>query len=286
MLVASVASAGEFVTFSDDFTGADGTTVAPGTDWGYENVGVEDISWTTIPRPDAQDQYIITNNQLFMYVGPCTNDPTVYNKVQAAIWPIVGGTRGYVVFTNGEVTASFDLNEVIVNEGHAWALNQEVKLNLAAGPITLDPDAKTNSLAVKCSIRPNGLDGVGNVSNVQITAYLNTPTNRVNFPGYQIDGYPITPFEVKIVLEKSGMAKVYVGGVMRHMTNALDFVDLGAVDKIYPYIWHGMFQGRDSNQTVPTDGKTIIDNFNVQWTPEPGAFALLVLALPLLRKLG
>lgn len=74
--------AGQVTSWADTFTGPDGTVVAPGMNWGYTNLGVERIDWQTYSRPDAEDQYYITNNQLFCYVGPCTNHPAVYNKVQ------------------------------------------------------------------------------------------------------------------------------------------------------------------------------------------------------------
>jgi hypothetical protein len=279
-VAASFAASSEFTDFSDDFDRPDYTVIAPGADWDYENVGVEDISWTTKPRPNAQDQYIVSNQQLHMFVGPTDTNPAVYNKVMASIWPVVNGTRGYITFTSGVVEAGFDLTEVCANQGHAWALNQEIKLVLPAGPITVDPDSQTNSFMVKCSIRPNGLDGETRCSNVLFTAVFNSHTSRVNLTEYQVDGYPITTTPVRIMLDRLGPAEMYVGGVLRMQTNAQQFMDLASMDKIYPYIWHGKFQGRASNQTVPTLGYAAIDNFNVNWTPEPcGGLAALALAI-------
>jgi len=274
--LALIVSAAEVTQFSDTFTGADGTSVAPGANWDYLNIGVEWNDWAPHPRPDAADLNIISNNQLFMYVGPCTNDPAVYNKVQASITPLSGGTPVWLTLTNGMVEGSFDLREVNQNAGHQWNLGQECKLAFSLGSEYLDPN-HTNMYVLKLTMRSVGGSG-SNYSNVFIRTMIST-TNSAGEPllqGRDAYGtnlaYPIIPTTIRMTLDANAVCKLFVGGALVDQSTGL-----WPIATCYPYIWHGMFNGSGG---VTSDGNTFIDNFDVKWTPEPGLLAFLLLAVP------
>ena len=87
------------------------------------------------------------------------------------------------------------------------------------------------------------------------------------------------PVSLKLTVEADSTLKVYTNGLLVAVTNGL--VSPGDIQTVYPYIWDGMFNGAGG---VDVDAYLEIDNYNVKWKPEPGALALLALALPLLRK--
>jgi hypothetical protein len=269
--VALTVSAGQVTEFADTFTGVNGTSVAPGANWNYVNIGVELADWVTYPRPDAKDLNIISNNQLFMYVGPCTNNPAVYNKVQAAITPTSSGTPVWLTLTNGMVEASFDLREVNQNAGNRWNLGQEIKLALSATSLAVDP-SQTNMYILKLTIRPTTPAG----SNVFIRTAIST-TNAAGAPvSTDTTGtnlvYPIAPTTIRMTLDANAVCKLFVGGALVNQSTGL-----WPIATCYPYIWHGMFNGEGG---VTADGNAFIDNYDVKWTPEPGLLAFLLLAVP------
>jgi len=272
-LAATVAQAAGGTEFSDNFDGTDGTIVAPGAMWGYTNIGVERSDWATYPRPDAQDLYCISNNQLFMYVGPTTNAVGVYNKVQAALTPLTSGTQLAVDFTSGQIECSFDLMHVDANLGNRWNLNQEIKVALNGTTAVTDP-GNTDAYYIKCTVNPS------NMATVVITPAISPSwTNKtMNVTAPVTVAYSDLPINLKMVAGADSSVKFYTNNVLVGVTNGF----ISGVSTMYPFIWDGMFSGEGT--TPPTEGDVFIDNYNVKWTPEPGVFALLLLALPLLRK--
>ena len=284
-VAALVCSAGQVTEYTAQFTGANGTTVAPGTTLGYTNLGCELANWTAYPRPPTdpniegppnEDRFYITNNQLFMYVGPCTNNPAVYNKVMCSLLPQEAPNDPvYLTLNSGQVEAEFDLNEAVVNAGHRWNLQQEVKLILRDTPTFVDPGGADNAYLIKCTFRPVGLSNVTvqpmmpwtNATGGKAAANL-TSTNLAQ---------PITSTKLRMVLDPAGVVKTYIGETLLGQSTSLY-----PIATVYPYMWHGKFNGEGG---VVADGSATIDNLSIKWTPEPGAFALLLLALPLVRKL-
>lgn len=269
--VALTVSAGQVTEFADTFTGADGTSVAPGANWDYLNIGVELADWATHPRPDAADLNIISNNQLFMYVGPCTNNPAVYNKVMASITPLSGGTPVWLTLTNGMVEASLSLMEANQNAGNRWNLGQEIKIALSATSEQLDP-SHTNMYVMKLTIRPTTPSG----SNCTVRSMISTTNNAgaptlAERPSTNLV-YPIAPTTLRMTLDANAVCKMYVGGALIDQSTGL-----WPIATCYPYIWHGMFNGEGG---VVADGNAMIDSFDVKWTPEPGLLAFLLLAVP------
>jgi len=268
------ATAGEVTLWQDNFTGADGTIVAPSANWGYTNLGVEvnSPSWAVVPRPDAADQYLISNNQLYCYVGPCTNDPAVYNKVMAGLQPLSGGTPVFLLLTNGQVEAEFELTAVTANLGNQWDLNQELKLALAAGADMSDPGSYTNMYYVKLTVRP------GNITNVRVAASYASAASGVNaeLPGANfLVPYPLAePLKVKMLVKRDATYQVYTNGAFWVATN--NALAATAMETVYPFFWHGKFNGSGG---VVADGNVLIDNFVVKYIPEPVLVGLLLLGL-------
>jgi hypothetical protein len=257
----------------DTFTGADGTIVAPGAMWGYTNIGVERSDWATYPRPDAQDLYCISNNQLFMYVGPSTNAVGVYNKCQAAIMPGSYGDPDWITFTNGQVEMSMDVVASAANAGNRWGFSKETKpvLNSANDPV--DNGGGNSHYRFQIQVGPDDLNVAQQLSvqGAYTTAFNIAIGNDVALP-----------VSLKMTIDETGAVNIYTNGLLIVSTNGL--VPPSEMQTVYPYIWDGIFAGEGT--TPPTEAYLKLDNYNVKWTPEPGAFALLLLALPLLRKLG
>jgi len=266
-------NAGLVTSWSDDFNGANGTVVAPGANWGYTNVGVE-IEWQVVPRPDAEDQHYITNNTLFCYTGPATNNPAVYNKVMSTIYPKTDGTPVHVKLTNGTLTVEWDLVNMTQNDGHRWNLGQEMKVSLSPVPVMQDPGSEsTNLYMVIMGIRQssNGnyyynsrvkQTGGGNGDALADTGDISTPVEPVTF---------------KMALKSDTTFMCYTNDVLFGMTNAA----LPAFEDVYIQVWHGMFNGAGSEVS---DGNIELDNFSVNWTPEPSCFLFVLLAVPLWKR--
>lgn len=276
MVLAGMAFAGQVTSWSDTFTGSDGTIVAPGANWGYTNLGVGRADWQTYPRPDAQDAYYITNNQLFCFVGPCTNDPAVYNKVMAGLQPLSDGTPVWMLFTNGQIEAEIQINEVTANAGNRWNLNQELKLALSASPDVRDPDAYTNMYYLKATVRPSSQS---NMRVVPQYALAVSNWNREISTNAFVVPYPLTePVRVKYVLKSDTTWIGYTNGALWFMTNGLISAD--KLETVYPFIWHGKFNGEGG---VSADGTMVVDNFSVMWIPEPGMVLAALGALLVMR---
>lgn len=276
VLTAGMAFAGQVTSWSDNFTGPNGTIVAPSVNWGYTNLGVERADWQTYPRPDAADQYYITNNQLFCFVGPCTNDPTVYNKVMAGLQPLSGGTPVWMLFTNGQVEAEIQINEVTANAGNRWGLNQELKMTLAAAPDVRDPGAYTNMYFLKATVRPSSQSNMRVVP--QYALAVSNWNREVSSVAFEVP-YPLTePVRVKYVIKSDTTWIGYTNGVLWFMTNNLISAD--KMERVYPFVWHGKFNGEGG---VSADGTMVVDNFSVAWIPEPGMVMAVLGALALVR---
>ncbi|GEM_PF-1607337 len=271
VVVALLAQAGEVTQWQDNFTGADGTIVAPSANWSYTNLGVE-IEWQVIPRPDAADQYIISNNQLYCYVGPCTNNPVVYNKVMTGLQPLSAGTPVFLKLINGQVEAELDLTATMANLGNQWGLNQEIKLALAAGPDVSDPGSYTNMYYVKLTVQPS------NTPNVRVAAsYASVIANTsAELPGANfLVQYPLTePLKIKMLVKSDATYQVYTNGAFWVATNSA--IPAAAMETLYPFFWHGKFNGSGG---VVADGNVVIDNFMVKYIPEPVMVSILLLGL-------
>ncbi|MCX7848064.1 MAG: hypothetical protein N2595_08570 [bacterium] len=278
-VLTGAAEAGQVTSWSDTFTGPDGTVVAPSFTWWYTNLGVERSDWQTYPRPDAQDKYILTNNQLFCYVGPCTNDPAVYNKVQAGLQPLSDGTPVWMLFTNGQVEAEIQINQVTANAGNQWNLNQELKLTLAAGPAIRDPGPYTNMYFVKATVRPSTLSNMRIVPQYALAvSNWNREISTVAF----VVPYPLTePVRVKYVVKSDTTWIGYTNGALWFVTN--DLISADKFQTVYPFIWHGKFNGAGG---VSADGTMVVDNFSVGWIPEPGLLVVLLGVCGVARKIS
>jgi hypothetical protein len=270
--MAMMATAAEEVLWADNFAGSDGTIVAPSVAWYYTNLGVE-IEWQVIPRLDAQDQYYISNNQLYCYVGPCTNDPNVYNKVMAAFNPLSSGSPVYLMLTNGQIEASFDLKEINANNGGRWGLNQELKLSLSAAPVWADPHPSvTNMYTLKVIVRPG--TGVG-ASNVLVQGMIMVTNKQVSLPQTIIaSNYVDAAIPLKMIVRGDSTFVILTNNAVQAMTNGI--MPDGAVNKVYPFFWHGKFTRENG---VVADGNMFIDNFVVKYIPEPVAITVLLLGM-------
>lgn len=271
--MALMATAAEEVLWADNFYGTDGTMVAPSAAWAYTNLGVEiETAWQVIPRPDAQDQYYISNNQLYCYVGPCTNVMNVYNKVMAAFNPLSSGSPVYLMLTNGQIEASFDLKEINANAGGRWGLNQELKLSLCAAPVWADPGVYTNMYTLKVTVRP----GTGaTASNVLVQGMIMVTNKQVNLPQTIIaSNYVDAAIPLKMIVRNDSTFIILTNNVVQAMTNG--FMPAGAIDKVYPFFWHGKFT---KDNDVVADGNMFIDNFVVKYIPEPVAISVLLLGM-------
>jgi hypothetical protein len=272
-LIASLANAGEVTEFSDTFTGADGTIVAPGAMWGYTNIGMEINNWNTYPRPSAADLYVISNNQLHMYVGPTVSNVPVYNKLQAAIIPGSYADPTWLTFTNGQIELSMDVMASYANAGNMWGFSKETKPTLNSVNNPVDNGGGSDHYRFQIQVGPNDL----NIAQ-QVSVQGAGPSGNFNLA---IGNDVALPVALKLVVEADSTVKIYTNGLLITVTNGL--VDPVDIQTVYPFIWDGMFNGAGG---VDVDAYLEIDNYNVKWTPEPGMFALLALALPLLRKLG
>jgi len=266
--------AGEVLLWQDNFTGVDGTIVAPSANWGYTNLGVLLTSWSNTTRPDANDQYVIAGNQLSCFINPCTN--STYQKLHAAFRPLSDGTPVFLVLTNGHVEAEFDLTAVTANLGNQWGLNQELKLALAAGPTMQDPDAYTNMYYVKLTVAPS------NTPTVRIAAsYASVISNKnAELPSANFTvAYPlVAPLKLKMLVKSDATYEVYTNGVPWVATNSA--IPAASMQALYPFFWQGKFNGAGPF----TDGKMFLDNFVVKSIPEPLAGVALLLAVALARR--
>ena len=271
-------NAGEVITWADDFNGADGTVVAPGVNWGYTNIGQIVSNWENpvVPRPDADDRHYITNNTLYCYTGPATNNLSVYNKVMSTIYPKTDGTPVYVNLTNGILTVEWDLVNMTQNDGTTWGLGQEMKVSLSPVPVHKDPyNNTTNLYMVTMGITPSSN---GNY-------YLNSrakqsggKTNGKLLTGFGIIPTPVTPVTFKMVLKSDTFFTCYTNDALFGITNSA----MPAFENVYIQVWHGMFSG--AGGTEVSDGNIELDNFSVTWIPEPSVFLLILLTFPLWRK--
>jgi len=270
-MIAAFANAGEVTEFSDTFTGADGTIVAPGAMWGYTNIGMEINNWNTYPRPSAQDLYCISNNQLYLYVGPTVSNQPTYNKVQAAIIPGSYADPDWITFTNGQIEMSMDVMADAANAGNMWGFSKETKPILNSVNNPTDNGGGNYHYRFHIQVDPNDL----NVADVTVQGQYTTSFNIA------VGDDMALPVSLKLTVDASGALNIYTNGLLIVATNGL--IPPGDYQTVYPFIWDGMFNGAGG---INTEAYLMLDNYNVKWTPEPGAFALLLLALPLLRKLG
>ena len=264
VVVASLTVNASAVSWQDDFNGPNGTIVAPGTDWGYTNLGVELADWNVHPRPDANDQYYITNNQLYCYVGPCTNDPSVYNKVMCNIYPQTNGSPLHVNIAEGELKVQWDLIDMQHNDGHKWENGQEIKITVSPIPFTTDPHyyktgqgpTPTNFYEVQIKIGPSSIAEryTLKVSNANATGKYSTIKKMSVSNAF----FPTT---ISFIQKGNGSFTCY--------TNDAEFAsipDATVIQDAYIQIWHGMFNGDGS---MSSTGHMIIDNFNIGQTPKP-----------------
>ena len=277
LIATLTANAGLVTSWSDDFNGADGAVVAPGAKWGYTNMGVIAGVWSNpiIPRLDADDQHYITNNTLFCYTGPATNNPAVYNKVMSTIYPKTDGTPVHVDLTTGILEVEWDLVNMVQNDGNMWGLGQEMKISISPEPVMQDPgDDVTNLYMVTMGIRP---DSNGNY-------YLNNTAKQAGGGNGNIIANtgdiltPVAPVTFKMVLKSDTSFMCYTNGALFGMTNSA----LPAFEDVYIQVWHGMFNGGGG---VVSDGNIELDNFSVDWAiPEPSFLLLGLLAIPLWKR--
>ena len=90
-LAATAARADGVTSFTDSFTGVNGTSII-GSSWGYQDDGVEVDGYVVQPRTAPADVFQIQNNSLYAKITPLeATTNTVYNKAMAAIYPMIGG---------------------------------------------------------------------------------------------------------------------------------------------------------------------------------------------------
>lgn len=264
--VALVARAGQVTTWSDSFTGSNGTIVAPGAQWGYTNTGVEVAGYVTVPRLDAQDQHYITNNALFCYVGPVTNDPLAYNKVQAVITPLSEGTPVSLAVLDGTIVAQLDLVDMVQNAGHIWNLGQEMKLSLTPQPAYDDPNNVTNCYFVNMGIRPTvSAPGTSSYIRLQYNTSTMGVINRYTLFNMPSLPPPFVPKTVRFEYSANDMIALYTNGVQVYTSNAP--VTSAALSNVYVQFWHGMFNGAGPESST---GDVVIDNVSFEWVKRIG----------------
>jgi hypothetical protein len=274
--LALAAGAAEELAWTANFTGANGAVVAPSVAWNYTNLGVEVAGSVVVPRPDAADQYYCTNDQLFCYVGPCTNNPLVYNKVMAAFNPLSSGTPVYLTLTNGQVEASFDLKSIVANAGNRWGLNQELKLSLSAAPVWADPGPYTNMYSMRITVRPSAGTGASNVL-VQGSIMVTNAQHKL-LQSVVASNYAAAAMSLKMIVTSDATFAILTNNAVQ--TIATGCMPAGLMPRVYPFFWQGKFSG-EPGVGVVADGNMQIDNVAVAYVPEPAALALAVLALAL-----
>lgn len=258
--------AAQVTAWSDTFTGGNGTVVAPGTNWQYTNAGVETNGFVTVPRTDAQDLTIITNNMLFSYVGPVTNLPSEYNKVQKVITPLSSGTPVSIDVQNGTVAVQLDLVNMEHNGGHRWNLGQEFKLSLSPQPVYVDPNDVSNTYIINMGIRP--LVGAGATSSyISLIHVYTTNGPLIRQTLYSMPNLP-PPFQPKTVrfeYSAGDFIVFYTNGVQLFSSNSP--ITAAVLPTPYVQIWHGMFNGEGS---VSSTGSVIVDNVAFSYAPPIG----------------
>ena len=153
-------NAGLVTSWSDDFTGADGTVVAPSANWALTNqtIGIMANPW---PAPtdrsgNNEDVYIISNNQFYSYVGPMTlyTNLNANLKADTSFIPQEAGERIGINLSNGTVVLEVDLADMWGNEGGKWGNNLEVKVPLPSAPIVTDSHRATNYYQICFKMSP------------------------------------------------------------------------------------------------------------------------------------
>ena len=276
-------NAGLVTSWSDDFTGADGTPVATTANWDATNITWKVLggSWTDYDRVgNNEDQYIISNNQFYSYVGPCTlyTNVDMRQQVKVSYIPKEAGERIYMDLASGIVELKIDLESVWGNDGNRWGANQEFKVVLPAAPLIIDSHQVTNYYQI--TLR---MDKSSN-TNLIIKAEQGGATySAASFASTNYNPFTFTPKTAKLVVQAVGgdtVAKFYVNDQLIGMTNGVFTAD--QLSRIYPYIWYGKFTG---DGAVIADGAIFIDNYSVQWAlPEPSVFLLALLAVPLWKR--
>ena len=275
-------NAGLVTSWSDDFTGADGTVVAPGAKWDTANIVWQQMggSWSTFDRAsNNDDMYIISNNQFYTYLGPCTlyTNVSVDQKTQASFIPQEAGERISLDLANGIVTLEVDLADMWGNEGNKWGLNLETKISLPCAPIVTDTHQATNyyQIGIKMS----------DAATAEYSIYAQFGRLNVDAATFATTNYPtpVTPKTIKLTVQNvagDAVARFYVDGQLLGITNGV--FTAAQMATLYPYIWEGRFSGDDP---VVSDGALFLDNYSVAWAvPEPSSFLLVLLAIPLWKR--
>jgi len=283
-LIATItANAGTVTSWSDNFDGADGTPVATTAKWDATNITwkVMGGSWTDYDRVgDNDDQYIISNNQFYSYVGPCTlyTNVDMRQQVKVSYIPKEAGERIYMDLSNGIVTLELDLESVWGNEGNRWGANQEFKVVLPAAPLIIDSHTVTNYCQITFGMRK------ATDSNVVIKAEAgNTSGGAIPFASTDNVPTTLTPKTAKLVVQAVAgdtVIKFYVDDTLIGSTNSA--FTAAQMATLHPYIWYGKFTG--DGETI-ADGAIFVDNYSLKWAlAEPSAFLLVLLAVPLWKR--
>ncbi len=276
-------NAGLVTSWSDDFNGADGTPVATSAKWDATNITWQAMggSWASYDRVgDNDDQYIISNNQFYSYVGPCTlyTNVDMRQQVRVSYIPKEAGERISMDLANGIVTLEIDLESVWGNEGNRWNANQEFKVVLPAAPLIGDSHTATNYCQITFGMR------AASASNVIIKAEAgNASGAATSFASTDNVPTTLTPKTAKLTVQAAGtdtVIKFYVDNNLIGSTNSA--FTAAQMATIHPYIWYGKFTGDGS---VIADGAIFVDNYSLNWAiPEPSVFLLALLALPLWKR--
>ena len=275
-LVVGPAQADDVDSFFDVFTGLDGTSII-GPSWGYVDLGVEKSDWQTYPRTAPADVFEIQSNELYANVTPMeTADPTVYNKIQASIYPKNAGSQVSLTMGAGEeVVYDVDLIGTTANAGNRWNLNQEVKLTLTDSPATFnDPNNSFDNYMVKVTIRPSTSATELTITGTANSAGAGTSTASMDIA--RPAGYPLM---LRMVVDVAGNADFYVDD----MVTPIGSLTGTAMTTVYPYVWCGKFNGEGG---VIADGDMTLDNYRVEVIPEPATLSVLALGglAALIRK--
>lgn len=283
LIATLTANAGLVTSWSDNFDGVDGTPVATSANWDATNIEWQIMGgdWSTHDRVgNNEDQYIISNNQFYSYVGPCTlyTNVALEQQVRVSYIPKEAGDRISMDLANGIVTLEIDLESVWGNEGNRWDANQEFKVVLPADPIITDSHTATKYYQITFGMRKASL------SNVIVKAEVGgTAGGAATFASTDNVPTTLTPKTAKLTVQAVGgdtVAKFYVDGTLINTTNGVFTTTEMAT--LYPYIWYGKFSG---DGMAIADGAIFVDNYSVNWVlPEPSAFLLLLLAVPLWKR--
>jgi len=283
VLTTLTANAGVVSSWSDDFTGADGDIVATTANWDATNINWQSLGgaggWGEYSRTGSDDEYIISNNTFYSYVGPCTlyTNVSLNQKVQVSFIPKNTTGRISLPLTVGSnVTVEVDLENIWANAGNMWGMNQEMKIVLSCSPEIADPHQSTNEYHILIKMR-NSTDDYSIYGGYGYTGVDPTDFAQVDYAA------PVTPKSIKLVvmgqIDGNTGAKLYVDDVLIGSQTGAFTVD--AMQSLHPYIWYGKFTGSD-----PTiaDGGIFIDNYSVAASaiPEPAVFFITGLAVLLI----